>query len=108
MMCPAMKPTLDHIAIAVRSLDAAKIYQDLGLDVAGAAPGRPEVVDHHLAAQVAGAERAAGQRGEPEVRQRLPVALRGRRLAAPAGAAGEGESDQAGRSETGEARVQSR
>lgn len=28
-----MKPTLDHIAIAVRSLDAAKVYQDLGLTV---------------------------------------------------------------------------
>jgi methylmalonyl-CoA/ethylmalonyl-CoA epimerase len=27
------KPTLDHIGIAVRSLDAAKIYQDLGLTV---------------------------------------------------------------------------
>jgi methylmalonyl-CoA epimerase len=28
-----MKPTLDHIGIAVRSLDAAKIYEDLGLTV---------------------------------------------------------------------------
>ncbi len=27
------KPTLDHIGIAVRSLETAKIYQDLGLDV---------------------------------------------------------------------------
>jgi methylmalonyl-CoA epimerase len=27
------KPTLDHIGIAVRSLDAAKIYEDLGLAV---------------------------------------------------------------------------
>jgi methylmalonyl-CoA/ethylmalonyl-CoA epimerase len=27
------KPKLDHIGIAVKSLDAAKIYQDLGLDV---------------------------------------------------------------------------
>jgi methylmalonyl-CoA epimerase len=29
-----MKPTLDHIGIAVRSLAAAKIYEDLGLSVA--------------------------------------------------------------------------
>ncbi len=28
-----MKPTLDHIGIAVRSLDAATIYEDLGLSV---------------------------------------------------------------------------
>jgi methylmalonyl-CoA epimerase len=28
-----MKPTLDHIGIAVRSLDAAKIYEDLGLTI---------------------------------------------------------------------------
>lgn len=28
-----MKPTLDHIGIAVRSLDATKIYEDLGLTV---------------------------------------------------------------------------
>ena len=28
-----MKPKLDHIGIAVRSLDAAKIYQALGLEV---------------------------------------------------------------------------
>lgn len=28
-----MKPTLDHIGIAVRSLEAAKIYEDLGLAV---------------------------------------------------------------------------
>lgn len=28
-----MKPTLDHIGIAVRSLDATKIYQDLGLEI---------------------------------------------------------------------------
>lgn len=28
-----MKPVLDHIGIAVRSLDAAKIYEDLGLTV---------------------------------------------------------------------------
>lgn len=28
-----MKPTLDHIGIAVRSLEAAKIYKDLGLEV---------------------------------------------------------------------------
>ncbi|HET8798162.1 MAG TPA: methylmalonyl-CoA epimerase [Thermoanaerobaculia bacterium] len=27
------KPTLDHIGIAVRSLDAAKIYEDLGLTI---------------------------------------------------------------------------
>lgn len=27
------KPTLDHIGIAVKSLDATKIYQDLGLEV---------------------------------------------------------------------------
>ncbi|HEX2835134.1 MAG TPA: methylmalonyl-CoA epimerase [Thermoanaerobaculia bacterium] len=27
------KPRLDHIGIAVKSLEAAKIYQDLGLDV---------------------------------------------------------------------------
>jgi methylmalonyl-CoA/ethylmalonyl-CoA epimerase len=27
------KPTLDHIGIAVRSLDSAKIYQDLGLTI---------------------------------------------------------------------------
>jgi methylmalonyl-CoA/ethylmalonyl-CoA epimerase len=27
------KPQLDHIGIAVRSLDAAKIYQDLGLTI---------------------------------------------------------------------------
>lgn len=27
------KPRLDHIGIAVKSLDSAKIYQDLGLDV---------------------------------------------------------------------------
>jgi methylmalonyl-CoA epimerase len=27
------KPTLDHIGIAVKSLEAAKIYQDMGLDV---------------------------------------------------------------------------
>ena len=27
------KPTLDHIGIAVKSLDAAKIYKDLGLTV---------------------------------------------------------------------------
>lgn len=27
------KPKLDHIGIAVKSLDAAKIYQDLGLEV---------------------------------------------------------------------------
>jgi methylmalonyl-CoA/ethylmalonyl-CoA epimerase len=27
------KPTLDHIGIAVRSLDAAKIYQSLGLTI---------------------------------------------------------------------------
>jgi methylmalonyl-CoA epimerase len=27
------KPTLDHIGIAVRSLDAATIYQDLGLEI---------------------------------------------------------------------------
>jgi methylmalonyl-CoA/ethylmalonyl-CoA epimerase len=28
-----MKPTLDHIGIAVRSLDAAKIYESLGLTI---------------------------------------------------------------------------
>lgn len=28
-----MKPTLDHIGIAVRSLESAKIYQDLGLTI---------------------------------------------------------------------------
>jgi methylmalonyl-CoA/ethylmalonyl-CoA epimerase len=28
-----MKPTLDHIGIAVRSLDATKIYEDLGLTI---------------------------------------------------------------------------
>ena len=28
-----MKPTLDHIGIAVRSIDAAKIYQSLGLTI---------------------------------------------------------------------------
>jgi hypothetical protein len=28
-----MKPTLDHIGIAVKSLDAAKIYKDMGLEV---------------------------------------------------------------------------
>lgn len=28
-----MKPTLDHIGIAVRSLDAARIYRDLGLEI---------------------------------------------------------------------------
>ena len=27
------KPTLDHIGIAVRSLDSAKIYEDLGLTI---------------------------------------------------------------------------
>ena len=27
------KPTLDHIGIAVRSLEAAKIYADLGLKI---------------------------------------------------------------------------
>jgi methylmalonyl-CoA/ethylmalonyl-CoA epimerase len=27
------KPTLDHIGIAVKSLDAAKIYEDLGLTI---------------------------------------------------------------------------
>ena len=34
------KPTLDHIGIAVRSLDAAKIYEDLGLTI-----GHVEVVE---------------------------------------------------------------
>jgi methylmalonyl-CoA/ethylmalonyl-CoA epimerase len=29
-----MKPRLDHVAIAVRSLDAAKLYETLGLSVA--------------------------------------------------------------------------
>ena len=29
-----MKPTLDHIGIAVKSIDAAKIYEDLGLTIA--------------------------------------------------------------------------
>lgn len=28
-----MKPTLDHIGIAVRSIEAVKIYRDLGLDI---------------------------------------------------------------------------
>jgi methylmalonyl-CoA/ethylmalonyl-CoA epimerase len=28
-----LKPTLDHIGIAVRSLESAKIYQDLGLTI---------------------------------------------------------------------------
>jgi methylmalonyl-CoA epimerase len=28
-----MKPVLDHIGIAVKSLDAAKIYEDLGLTI---------------------------------------------------------------------------
>lgn len=28
-----MKPTLDHIGIAVRSLDAAKVYEALGLEI---------------------------------------------------------------------------
>jgi methylmalonyl-CoA/ethylmalonyl-CoA epimerase len=28
-----MKPTLDHIGIAVKSLEAAKIYKDMGLEV---------------------------------------------------------------------------
>jgi methylmalonyl-CoA/ethylmalonyl-CoA epimerase len=28
-----LKPTLDHIGIAVRSLDSAKIYEDLGLTI---------------------------------------------------------------------------
>jgi methylmalonyl-CoA/ethylmalonyl-CoA epimerase len=27
------KPTLDHIGIAVRSLDAAKIYEELGMEI---------------------------------------------------------------------------
>lgn len=32
-MTSSPKPTLDHIGIAVKSLDAAKIWQDLGLAV---------------------------------------------------------------------------
>lgn len=32
-MKPAPAPTLDHIGIAVRSLDAARIYRDLGLEI---------------------------------------------------------------------------
>jgi methylmalonyl-CoA/ethylmalonyl-CoA epimerase len=28
-----MKPTLDHIGIAVRSIDAARVYQSLGLTI---------------------------------------------------------------------------
>jgi len=28
-----MKPTLDHIGIAVRSLDTARIYEDMGLEI---------------------------------------------------------------------------
>jgi hypothetical protein len=28
-----LKPTLDHIGIAVKSLDAAKIYEALGLSI---------------------------------------------------------------------------
>lgn len=30
---PMLKPTLDHIGIAVKSLDAAKIYEALGLTI---------------------------------------------------------------------------
>lgn len=30
---PETKPVLDHIGIAVRSLDAARIYQDMGLTI---------------------------------------------------------------------------